>query len=208
MKHIITLLTISTLVVLTGCQSAQLPEEDTNEAVVNTNTAVVEDSNTNTNEAVEVSEDVDTSDVSSEALAQEDWLTYENEEYGFSFDYPSEWTFSYPIVGDVEGLGYLDSPQWSKEFHLLSIKVDNVGLDFFQDRGETEATILTRDAVLINGVEALFEVGGNTLSESENNKYNSYMISISDEKTLTFFLSDDEIGNVNILKAIVLSLEF
>ncbi len=67
----------ASLVLLAGCSST--PATNTN-AAVNTNVAntnVVVNENTNT----EVSSDVDTSD----------WLTYMNDEYGFSFKYPSEW---------------------------------------------------------------------------------------------------------------------
>jgi hypothetical protein len=64
-----------------------------------TNTNTVSDDNTNiivdsanTNETVEVDNtNVNTNTESDEAVDTSDWLTYTNEEYGFSFKYPAEW---------------------------------------------------------------------------------------------------------------------
>lgn len=71
----------ASLLVLAGC-SAQTATNTINEnanieVVTNTNETV---SNENTN--AEQGSEVDTTN----------WLTYENEEYGFSFKYPKEWT--------------------------------------------------------------------------------------------------------------------
>lgn len=96
MKHIITLLTISSLVVLAGCASdptsvnsnagntEALNENENAEVVVANTNAVV---NTNTVENVN---DTNNNEVSEEEIDTSDWLTYENEEYGFSFKYPED----------------------------------------------------------------------------------------------------------------------
>jgi hypothetical protein len=79
---ILSLSTITaSLVFITGCTTVQTATNtnevsNTNTNTVNTN-ATVANENTNTEQGSEV----DTSD----------WLTYTNEEYGFSFKYPEEW---------------------------------------------------------------------------------------------------------------------
>lgn len=91
--HIQKILYLSTitasLVLITGCTTVQTAT-NTNE-VSNTNTAntnVVVDTNENTNTIV-VNENTNTDQVSE--VDTSDWLTYTNEEYGFSFMYPEEW---------------------------------------------------------------------------------------------------------------------
>lgn len=73
---------------MTGCTTVQT---NTN-AVSNTNVAntnVVVDTNENAN--ITVTNDNINTDQASE-VDTSDWLTYTNEEYGFSFKYPSDWT--------------------------------------------------------------------------------------------------------------------
>lgn len=81
--HIASITTLAaSLVLLAGCSTpaSNVNTANTNTTVnanVNENTNVVMNENINT----EVSDQVDTSD----------WLTYTNDEYGFSFKYPGEW---------------------------------------------------------------------------------------------------------------------
>jgi uncharacterized lipoprotein YajG len=87
----------TSLLVLAGCTTQTTTNTNAvsnANATVDTNTTndnanvVVANSNGNTN-ADQVSE-VDTSD----------WLTYENEEYGFTVQYPSDWFYFNKIDGD------------------------------------------------------------------------------------------------------------
>ncbi len=138
MKYILQILTISSLIVLAGCASdpasvntnsgnteVQKQNENTEVVVANTN----DNTNVNTNvvgTALELSENTaDTEvDLSSEALAQEDtsdWLTYTNEEYGFSFKYPEEWGNAEEEKGAVRGSG-------SKSYITFSNDI-NKGID-------------------------------------------------------------------------------
>ena len=86
----------ASLVLLAGCTlqpTTNTANQNTNTAVVaNTNETVV-NNNTNSNENTntEQESEVDTSDP---ALSEvEGWLTYTNEEYGFSVEYPSDWIY-------------------------------------------------------------------------------------------------------------------
>ena len=63
----------ASITLLAGCATRTTTNDNTNAVVTNSN------ENTNTEQGSEV----DTSD----------WLTYENEEYGFSLQYPSDWTY-------------------------------------------------------------------------------------------------------------------
>lgn len=82
---------VASLFVLAGCTAE--PTTNTNvtvntNTVTNTNTDVVASSNDNTNEVV-INENTNTEQVNE--VDTSDWLTYTNEEYGFSFRYPSDW---------------------------------------------------------------------------------------------------------------------
>lgn len=95
MKKIITSLTLSSLVVLAGCTTTQTATtNNTNVGIaeeVNTNkVAEVKETTENTNEATDVVENTITSETAEE-VDTSDWLTFENEEYGFSFKYPGDW---------------------------------------------------------------------------------------------------------------------
>ena len=71
---------LTTLLVITGCTQTQTVS-NTNDSTT-TNSPVNENSNTPVTNTIE--SDVNTSD----------WLTYTNEDYGFSFRYPREWHVS------------------------------------------------------------------------------------------------------------------
>jgi hypothetical protein len=82
-----------------------------------TNTNVVVDTNENTNVIV-VNENTN-SDQGSE-VDTSDWLTYINEEYGFSFKYPEEWTVSDQTT---------QSKSWiidGANLHIIQIKFDDI----------------------------------------------------------------------------------
>lgn len=117
MKKILTSLTITSIVMLAGCASdrasvnvnagnkeTQKQNENT-EVVVNVNDNTNLNSNTNaevnTNvvgTALELSENTADTEIDTS-----DWLTYTNEEYGFSFKYPSDYsvTMNDAVVGNI-----------------------------------------------------------------------------------------------------------
>ena len=70
---------LTTLLVITGCTQTQTVS-NTNDSTT-TNSPVNENSNTVVTNTNTIESDVDTSA----------WLTYTNEDYGFSFRYPEEW---------------------------------------------------------------------------------------------------------------------
>ncbi|MBI2415965.1 MAG: hypothetical protein HYV33_04900 [Candidatus Kerfeldbacteria bacterium] len=81
---VISTLLVTSITVLAGCTTFQTA--NTNTA---TTTVVV---NTNETANTEQGSAVDTSDgVLRSPEGEADWLTYTNEEYGFSFKYPEEW---------------------------------------------------------------------------------------------------------------------
>lgn len=104
MKKILTLLTITSFAILIGCASdpasvnsnagiTETQKQNENAEVVVANDNANLNSNTNANEntnavgtALELSEDITDTEIDTS-----DWETYTNEEYGFSFKYPSEW---------------------------------------------------------------------------------------------------------------------
>lgn len=93
------LFTLATsLLVLAGCTQTTTNTNTVSNANENTNTEVVVNTNDNSNtvdEGGEVETNIDTSD----------WLTYTNEEHGFSFKYPKEWLIDVIDESDEGGMG-------------------------------------------------------------------------------------------------------
>jgi hypothetical protein len=74
----------------TNSTTVVVDDTNTEQGNVNANTNTVVD-NVNTNETVEaVNTNLNTSTESNEVVDTSDWLTYTNEEYGFSFRYPGD----------------------------------------------------------------------------------------------------------------------
>ncbi|MDP3970584.1 MAG: hypothetical protein Q8P90_02695 [bacterium] len=100
-QNIITILFLSSLLLLAGCTIA-LPA-DVDETTVEANTNETSNDNileiTDKTDAVEnlnVNEEVDEVDAEEHVLNKnEDWQTYTNEEYGFSFEYPDHFYSNY-----------------------------------------------------------------------------------------------------------------
>lgn len=109
----------------TGTTETQKQNENTEVVVVNANDAEKTNENRNTNveentntvgTALEVSKNTTDTEIDTS-----DWLTYTNEEYGFSFMYPEEWGNVEEEKGAVRGSG-------SKSYITFSNDI-NKGID-------------------------------------------------------------------------------
>jgi len=56
----------------------------------------------------------------------EDWQTYNNEEFGFEFQYPSEWRFSYPGPPFRLSLSYKSEERYCEPWHTVYVPSQNV----------------------------------------------------------------------------------
>ncbi len=97
----------ASLVLVTGCTTVQIAT-NTN-ANQNTNAAVVTNPNGNTN-GVAVNDNTNAEQGSEDDTSN--WLTYTNDEYGFSFKYPEGWELTVLVegglgsdVGDIDLVG-------------------------------------------------------------------------------------------------------
>lgn len=101
MKHITTLLPITSILsiaLLAGCTTTQTANtNEVAEVAQNTNSESNTNQVENTNEAVEVAENTNSDETNTAEVDTSDWLTYTNEEYGFSFKYPEEWEINGPV---------------------------------------------------------------------------------------------------------------
>jgi len=98
-----------------------LTQEDVNTNNANivavTKTAVGDNINTaaNTNEVTNMNTEVDTSD----------WLTYENEEYGYAFKYPSDMKVDdYRDYGEIYGLTWIDNKIVPKPGGIIPLSIN------------------------------------------------------------------------------------
>ena len=143
----------ASLLVLAGCTTqtatnANTANQNTNtEVVVNTNEAVSNE-NTNTEQGSEV-------DLSAEASAEvdtSDWLTYTNEEYGFSFKYPPQWSLE--VLSSTE-IYLTSTSQDTIKFYIQSYQ------DAPEKEGEAYALLLTKTELvalkqdIINNADAI-----------------------------------------------------
>ena len=140
----ISTLTIS-LLVLAGCTTQTATNtnvvNNTN-TTVNTNTAndntniVVTNSNENTNEVVNENTN---SDQGSE-VDTSDWLTYTNDEYGFSFKYPKDWQISKDIFEEYKKS--FDNPKYQVNekdvTFLTSLTADEISSEIYQYQNQTD----------------------------------------------------------------------
>lgn len=189
-------LAISLLLVV-GCstQTATNMNAVTNTNTVNTNVTVSTNEDTNTvvsnqNTNVEQGSEINTSD----------WQTYTNEEYGFSFKYPKDWTLKESATSvalnspDLVGSTYANS---------LTIKVTENDFDSQKKQIENSDLIdgnlsLSRfnddvEELNINDLDA--KVGTHSTAIGLNEKY--YFISLSNDKALYFeFLKPTEKLNI------------
>ncbi len=102
---------------------------------VNTNTAANTnaETNSNTNTATNTNSSVDTSD----------WLTYTNEEYGFSFKYPQDWKQEYIFENDSTKTVYEKPLQYS----LITSADGNYELVLGVKRTNDKGTIYYRTGI-------------------------------------------------------------
>lgn len=106
--------------VLAGC-GKQVTQQSNANAQTNVNEEV---SNTNQVSAVNTSVVVEDDAIPDEEIDTSDWLTYENEEYGFSFMYPGDWSISDTTVEPLESRTYAESLNYYQK--RIVISVDNI----------------------------------------------------------------------------------
>ncbi|MFA5135176.1 MAG: hypothetical protein WC505_05350 [Patescibacteria group bacterium] len=104
--------------------------------------------------------------VSSELIDTSDWLTYENEEYGYSFSYPGDWSLD--EVEDTETR--ISCPIGACSWSLMVIKTDQSVEDFIASYGSNESEdmrqfnqILSQEDIIINGRTGVRLEGSTTL---------------------------------------------
>lgn len=135
-----TLLISASLILVAGAGCTQpattsLDTDNSNETVVNTtvtntNEAVVENINAvldNTNTATS-----NTNESDGEITDTSDWLSYTNEEYGFSFRYPKDWTYEEKsLTAPEEGILSVRflSPADSSVINSINYTDQPVGID-------------------------------------------------------------------------------
>jgi len=128
--HTKTFLILSTLTLTLGAGCNSSPTIN-NTDVANSNsmnTVVTQNDNGNNNVNQGVDINVDTSDLSVGAAAQEDWKKYTNEEYGFSFEYPKEWILEEKNRNSCVGL--LTKERYIERTQVLDqIRKDGGGTD-------------------------------------------------------------------------------
>lgn len=174
----------ASLLVLAGCTAQTATNTNT---VTNTNTA---NDNANvevaTNTNAEQGSEVDTTN----------WLTYTNDEYGFSFRYPEEW-----ILNEQPNTISLQSPELVGNTYADSFTVEVTENDFDNQKKQIEDSDLIdgnlslskfNDDVAessINGLAA--KVGTHSTAIGLDEKY--YFISLSNDGALYFeFLKPTE----------------
>ena len=130
-KYIVISTIIASVVLLAGCSIQTATSSDTAiEVSTNTNETVVNDNTNTTSSSGGNAEQVSEVDLSSGALAQEDtsdWLTYTNEEYGFSFRYPEDWiindyTEQSLLINESNQVLRLQFNSGQTEYHFLLLK--------------------------------------------------------------------------------------
>ncbi len=189
-----TLISLSTLaaslILLAGCSTATSKVNTANtNTTINTNASVNANANENTN--TEVSSDVDTSD----------WLTYTNDEYGFSFKYPSSISNdkSYILTSNFNTTDTYTLAQLSQQTiypgQVFSVNVTSNAVDTVIDQiiksdgaGTKTQSITTLNdksvhQININGVE-----GNNTLYIYTTND-KTILVSVPDNKDFNQVLS-------------------
>lgn len=227
---------LSSLAILTGCASdpasvnsnagiteAQNKNENTEVVVNNTN----EEGNTNAvGTALELSENTNNTevDLSSEASAQEDtssWLTYTGEEYGFSFQYPSDWTIEEDnnnCLGLISPKRAVINEEFKKKFNdpnfgtdayfpndIIMCLKDANGMslvDWVTDE-VPEFEIISRDEIVIDDRPAIQLIRDN-LGEWQR----IYVLFDGKILSITHSPKDNEFSPVSILNTIVHSVIF
>ncbi|MBI2415468.1 MAG: hypothetical protein HYV33_02260 [Candidatus Kerfeldbacteria bacterium] len=119
---------------LTGCTATQVPANSNKTGDTNDNTNVVTEINTNTNKSVEVVDNTNEVAVdleTKEEIDTSDWLTYTNEEYGFSFRYPGEWEIidkeQWQCIELISPELKTYNAEWSKKYsNVASVDTDAV----------------------------------------------------------------------------------
>jgi hypothetical protein len=142
---IIGILTLVLSLGLVACGKKPVPAANTNQDV---NQAVNQDVNTNiaTTTAATSTAEMDTSN----------WKTYRNEEYGFEFKYPEEWSFIAFNKGEPELdptpllllVEFYDS-EYRSRFYVGIDKIENQKLyDYLNNKNFSSSNILVQDNIV------------------------------------------------------------
>ncbi|MDX9893789.1 MAG: hypothetical protein RB292_05300 [Patescibacteria group bacterium] len=133
--QLITLLLITLF--LTGCINNTSINQNTNEAV-GTN----QDTATTTNEVIPTQAGIQENNnpsTTTEEIDTSDWLTYRNEEYGFEFKYPGDWSL-FVYKNDIIALssgGHIINKDYPGEIIIsMSSFQDKSLIDFHRSKGK------------------------------------------------------------------------
>ena len=180
-----------------------LTQEDVNTNNANivavTKTAVGDNINTaaNTNEVTNMNTEVDTSD----------WLTYENEEYGYAFKYPRDWEIietSYATIGFRPISFVATDEEWSAVYLTLYDNPGNLSISTYYEQTdgpsnlfETSLSVENREA---NGIKmTYFETIPGVVA-------NSAIAYLNNTEIIEVQMHKDQIGDINNLMEIFFTI--